>query len=111
MVGMIMIATALAASPAEAGSCERVHIFADGRVERNIVPDRGQGAASTDSSASGSGRASSHVSVSSSSSAGGSSSRSSASSMSDGKASSMTVTRGPDGCRIVIDERADRSNR
>ncbi|HKT76649.1 MAG TPA: hypothetical protein VJQ78_07935 [Sphingobium sp.] len=121
MASMIMIATALAATPTSAGSCQRIHIFADGRVERTRVPDEGQGASAAAASASASpgpghasshvsSHASSHVSASSSSSEAGGSSRSSASSMADGVSRAVTVTRGPDGCRILIDERPDRSN-
>ena len=104
---IIMMIAAAAGAQSSDGTCRRTHIFADGRVETTVVADEGQGAQSASSSSHGA-SASSHVSASSSS-AGGSRTSSSASSSADGAGRSMTVTRGPEGCRIILDERPERN--
>ncbi|MCK0532868.1 hypothetical protein [Sphingobium agri] len=104
---IIMMIAAAAGVQSSDGTCRRTHIFADGRVETSVIADDGQGASAASSSSHGA-HASSHVSASSSS-AGGSRASSSASSSSDGSGRSMTVARGPEGCRIIIDERPERN--
>jgi hypothetical protein len=100
---IISIAVAAAATQPSGDSCRRTHIFEDGHVETSQVPDDGHSASAT--SASSSRSASSHVAASSSSAGASSSSTSTATSTADGRRSSVTVSRGPEGCKIVIDDR------
>ncbi len=98
---IIPIFIALAATPAPQ-QCREVHYAADGTVtERMVDASAADNAASASAHSEGVGRAHSSVSVSSH---GDSNGRSTASSSSDGRG--VTVTRGPDGCTITIDERA-----
>lgn len=94
-----LFALELAFAP-PAGQCREIHYHADGSVSERLVDD--DGAISASSKASGDRHARSSVSLSSH---GSGSSRSAASSDSDGAHRSVSVTHGPDGCRIVIDER------
>lgn len=92
---------ALAAPPAPQ-QCREITYAADGSVtERTVDADVADGIAAASAHSEGAGRAHSSVSVSSHSGGGG---RSAASAASDGR--SVTVTRGPEGCTITIDERA-----
>jgi hypothetical protein len=92
---------ALAVTPAPQ-QCREIRYAADGSVtERMVDAAAADTAAAASAHSDGAGRARSSVSVSSHSGGNG---RSTASSSSDGR--SITVTRGPEGCTITIDERA-----
>ncbi|WP_152639793.1 hypothetical protein [Sphingobium bisphenolivorans] len=107
MAPIIMIVAAASSIQPGRETCLQTHIFADGHVETSTVREVGQGASA--SSLSSGERASSHVYASSSS--GGHSAASSSASTSteaDGNRRSVQVTNGPEGCRIMIDERPER---
>ena len=98
MILSVFIVLAAAPIPQQ---CREIRYTADGEVtERMVDAEAAEGAASASAHSSGAGAAHSSVAVSSHNNGAG---RSSASSSSNGR--SVTVTHGPEGCTITIDER------